>query len=448
MPIKILNKKYEVYNHTFNAKRKIIYPKNSLQIIKSLLYLKKNNITPLIISGKCGHGDKSFSSRSNYIISLEKFKRVIKIDTKKNIVKVEAGLNLYELFRILQKRKYMVFNVPGGKKISVGGAVSGNVHGRPQANNYNAFGDNVTYIKYIDKNFKVKKVYKNNIKINKIIGSFGLFGVITEVGLKISKINFKSQIKIEEKIYNVKDFEKFELKHKSFYGYLNFFDEKNFIGNFVSFSNDSSNYIQYKKKINFFYLINILKLDIFISAFINKFTLKIFYFLIFDIKKRFFSKKTILTYSSFEESLYFVNINNYLPYYFKKGMIEIQFSIKKKKFFKIINEIKKKQIKDSLFPIFFIIKKMHNYKKKYFFNFPKYNYCISLGYKKSDLLTNVNYFKSLYKIIFKNEGDIYLTKDETVLDLNNKFREKLKKKIAILSVSSNDFYQKLIRKYE
>ena len=82
--------------------------------------------------------------------------------------------------------------------------------------------------------------------------------------------------------------------------------------------------------------------------------------------------------------------------------------------------------------------------KKYFFNFPKYNYCISLGYKKSDLLTNVNYFKSLYKIIFKNEGDIYLTKDETVLDLNSKFRNKLKKKIAILSLSSNDFYQKLI----
>jgi hypothetical protein len=71
----------------------------------------------------------------------------------------------------------------------------------------------------------------------------------------------------------------------------------------------------------------------------------------------------------------------------------------------IINEIKKKQIKDSLFPIFFIIKKMHNYKKKYFFNFPKYNYCISLGYKKSDLLTNVNYFKSLYKIIFKNASE-------------------------------------------
>ena len=176
--------------------------------------------------------------------------------------------------------------------------------------------------------------------------------------------------------------------------------------------------------------------------------MKIFYFLIFDIKKLFFSKKRILTYSSFEESLYFVNINNYLPYYFKKGMIEIQFSIKKNNFFKTINEIKKEQFKDSVFPLFFIIKKMHNSKKKYFFNFPKYKYCISLGYKKSDLLTNAVYFKSLYKIIFKNKGDIYLTKDETVLDLNHKFRDKLKNKITILPVSSNDFYQKIFHKYE
>ena len=71
MPSKILNKKYEVYNQTFNGERKIIYPNNTLQIIKSLIYLKNNNITPLIISGKCGHGDKSFSSSTNYIISLE-----------------------------------------------------------------------------------------------------------------------------------------------------------------------------------------------------------------------------------------------------------------------------------------------------------------------------------------------------------------------------------------
>jgi hypothetical protein len=448
MPSKILNKKYEVYNQTFNGERKIIYPNNTLQIIKSLIYLKNNNITPLIISGKCGHGDKSFSSSTNFIISLEKLKRIIKIDTKKNIAKVEAGVNLYELFKILKKKKYMIFNIPGGKKISVGGAVSGNVHGRPQADNYNVFGDNVTYIKYIDKNFKVKKVYKNDIRINKLIGSFGLFGAIIEVGLKIFKINFKSQKKLEEKIHNIKDFKKFELIHKSFYGYINFFEKKNFVGNFVSFSNDNNNYIEHKKKFNLFYMINILKLDIFSSLFINKYVLRIFYFLIFNIKNLIFSKKKIYTHSSFEESLYFVNINNYLPYYFKKGMVEIQFSIKKNKFFKTVNEIKKRQFKDSVFPLFFIIKKMHKNKKKYFFNFPKYNYCISLGYKKNDLFTNIVYFKSLYKIIFKNEGDIYLTKDETVLNLNYKFRDKLKKKITTLPFSSNDFYQKIFHKYE
>jgi UDP-N-acetylenolpyruvoylglucosamine reductase len=441
---KKLNKEYHVYNRTFNGEKQILYPKNYFQIIKNLTDLKKNNITPLIISGKCGHGDKSYSSKNHYIISLRELKKIIKIDTKQNIVKVQAGVNLYKLFEILQRKKYMIFNIPGGKKISVGGAVSGNVHGRPQENNFNVFGDNVTYIKYIDKNFKIKIIHKKNIKIRKLIGSFGLFGIIIEVGLKIFKINFKSQKKIEEKIYNIKDFKKFESEYKSFYGYINFFNKKKFIGNFISFPANSNKYIKYKKKIDLFYFINIFKLDILISFIINKYTLKIFYFLIFNLKNIFFFNKKKISYTSLEESLYFVNINNYLPYYFKKGMIEIQFSVKKEKFFKIIHEIKNEQFKKSVFPLFFIIKKMQKTKDKYFFDFPKYNYCISLGYKKSDLLINKIYFKKLYEIIFKNKGNIYLTKDETVLDLNSTFKKKLKKKITITSSSSNDFYDKII----
>ena len=62
--------------------------------------------------------------------------------------------------------------------------------------------------------------------------------------------------------------------------------------------------------------------------------------------------------TNFENSIYFVNINTYLPYYFRKGMVEIQFSVNKKNLLKIINEIKNAQFKDSVFPIFFIVKKM------------------------------------------------------------------------------------------
>ena len=48
MPSKILNKKYEVYNQTFNGERKIIYPNNKkktkiIRNLKLIIQLNKMN---------------------------------------------------------------------------------------------------------------------------------------------------------------------------------------------------------------------------------------------------------------------------------------------------------------------------------------------------------------------------------------------------------------------
>ena len=99
-------------------------------------------------------------------------------------------------------------------------------------------------------------------------------------------------------------------------------------------------------------------------------------------------------------------------------MTEIQFSIPKKNIIKTINEIKNLQIDSNIFPYFFLVKKMNVSKGRYIFNFPKYNHCISLGFSKKPNQSYDNFFKSLYKIIYKNMGNIYVTKDETFLDYN------------------------------
>jgi UDP-N-acetylenolpyruvoylglucosamine reductase len=436
---------YKVYNHTYKAKRKILYPKNFSSLFKSLRYLKKLNIKPIIISGNCGHGDKSFLSESEYIVSLEKLNKVIRLNTKKKIVEVQAGVNLYNLFKLLQKKNYFVFNIPGGKKISVGGAVAGNVHGRPQLKNFTTFGDNIVYIKYIDENFKLKKVTNNNLIFKKLIGSLGIYGIIVEVGIKIFKIKHNLVKKIDKNILNTKDFIKYSSQNNSFYGFINYFEKKKIVGNFTFFDNSKANHsTQKKRKIDLLNLINIFKFDSLISFFINQYTLRIFYFAIFNLKNFVTFNKMKSSITNFENSIYFVNINTYLPYYFRKGMVEIQFSVNKKNLLKIINEIKNAQFKDSVFPIFFIVKKMHKIKENYFFQFPLYEYCISLGYTKEQTLENNAYFKKLYEIMFKNNCNLYITKDETVLNFSRNFKNKLKTKVKKLPYNSNDFYQKLL----
>ena len=87
---------------------------------------------------------------------------------------------------------------------------------------------------------------------------------------------------------------------------------------------------------------------------------------------------------------------------------------------------------------------MHKIKENYFFQFPLYEYCISLGYTKKQTLENNAYFKKLYKIMFKNNCNLYITKDGTVLNFSRNFKNKLKTKVKKLPYNSNDFYQKLL----
>ena len=239
---------YKVYNHTYKAKRKILFPTNLSSLFKSLKYLKKLNIKPVIISGSCGHGDKSFLSESEYIISLKKFNKIIKLNTKKKIVELQAGVNLYNLFKLLDKKHFFIFNIPGGKKISVGGAIAGNVHGRPQIKNYTTFGDNVVYIKYIDENFKLKKATRGNLIFKKIVGSLGLYGVIVEVGLKFFKKKNELVKKIDKNILNTKEFIKYSSKNSTFYGFINYFEKKEIVGNFTFFADVKENNPIQKKK--------------------------------------------------------------------------------------------------------------------------------------------------------------------------------------------------------
>ena len=210
--------------------------------------------------------------------------------------------------------------------------------------------------------------------------------------------------------------------------------------------NKDINEFKEKRKSDFFFkTINFFKIDIFLSYFINNFTLRFFYYLLFKYSKNLLLNKQELL--NHERNVYFVNINTYLPYYFRKGMIEIQFSIPKKNILNTINQLKSLQFKFKVFPFFFILKKMYISKGKYIFNFPKFNHCISLGFSKQAYLKNKVFFKYLYNLIYKNRGNIYITKDETFLHNNpkKKFINFCKNVLNINSTISSNFKEKLFK---
>ena len=126
-----IKKKNITHNLTLASDTTFYYPKNYDDLKKLLIYLKNIKKKVLIKSGGCGYGDKSNLQESEYAISLSKLNKIIKFDKKRKTVTAQAGISIYELFFYLKEKEHIIFNVPGGKSVSLGGGISGNVHGRP-----------------------------------------------------------------------------------------------------------------------------------------------------------------------------------------------------------------------------------------------------------------------------------------------------------------------------
>jgi len=389
------------YNLTEFTKGKFFYPEN-IKEIKHLIKTQKRKF--LIKSGGCGHGDKSSLTGDVNIISLKKFNKILRFNKKRNTITAQAGAYLIDITKVLKSSGYYLFNIPGGQSVSLGGAISGNVHGRLSNKKFANFGDNLISFKIIDSSRKVKIVTRRNKLFNLIVGGLGYYGLIVEATLKIQKIKNYFFNENHHYILNLNEFYDFEKKNKKYYGYINYFSE-NYEFNVRTLLKSSSN-----KKNSNFYNLNDKKLPSFVSKFVSKITLKILYFYLFRLKRfYFFRKKTI----PFEKAIYVSNYINNLPRFFKSGYLEIQFSVQYKYLIKTINQLKELIKIYNVNPVFFILKKLDKSSKKYSFNFPIYNHSISLGFSKEQFKKNKNFFKIFYKTLNNNICNIYVTKDET-----------------------------------
>ena len=214
------------YNHTLKAKRTILYPKSIKEIKTIFIYLKSKKKKVLIRTGGCGHGDKTQLSSSDYVISLKNLNKIKKINKAKGTALIEAGANLFTIFKHLEKKGLKIFNIPGGKNVSLGGAISGNVHGRPFSSGYAVFGDNIISIKVLNNEGKILILNRNSKDFSKVVGGLSLFGIILEAKIKIFKLNKVSYNLSHYPISSEKEFKNFDQKIKFFYGYINFFAKK------------------------------------------------------------------------------------------------------------------------------------------------------------------------------------------------------------------------------
>ena len=404
-------------------------------------YPKNLNSLKRLIDKKCiargngrSYGDSSL--QPNLTIDMKNFNKFYYFDDINGLVKVQSGLILNDLLKIIVPKGWFVPVSPGTKFVTIGGMVASNVHGK----NHHKVGGFINYVKSLTIINEHKKIITCSKKINKILfkstfGGMGLTGVIIDITFKLKKI--KNSF-INQKIFCTKDLKdtlkNLKKTYKSTYtvGWIDCSKKNKNFGRSVIFTGEHN---QDENKELIYIKDKELTLPGFDYSFLlNSFTIKLFNF--FYYKYNFLKKKkNIVNYNSYFYPLDLIKNWNIL--YGEKGFFQYQFFIQEKIAYKGIKEILNIVQQNTTVSFLTTIKYMG--KDSSILAFSDKGFTLALDFKYT--IYNLNLAEKLDTLIVKYKGRIYLTKDsrmskkkfnKTYKNLNffkNKIRTKKNKSV-------------------
>ncbi len=165
---------------------------NTVQDIRSILRDAKANRTFVSI---CGHkhsmGGQQFATDA-FLLEMRAMNRVLSFDKARGIIEVEAGIEWPELLGFLRKTQEgeekqwgIMQKQTGADRLSIGGALASNVHGRglqlkPIIDQVESF----TLITHTGELLNCSR--QENAELFRLgIGGYGLFGIVTTVRLRL-----------------------------------------------------------------------------------------------------------------------------------------------------------------------------------------------------------------------------------------------------------------------
>ncbi len=389
--------------------KSIFYPRNNSAILD---FFKKKEIKNIIPRGKArSYGD---SALAEYIISLDKYFKFIKLDQRTGYLECSCNISIEELNEYTINKGWFLNVSSGTKFVTIGGAIASDIHGK----NHHVDGSFCDYLN----NFKIitaeGKLFKCSKNLNRDLfkatcGGMGLTGLIITANIRLQKIQSSN---IDVGIYKVRDLnnllEKFEtLKHNKYLiSWIDHFSLKNNKLNSIVFTGNHSNdkILSYKSKKSIFVPSKLFK--IFLKDSFVKLFNKIYFFFFF--KKKSFTQSM----SSFFYPLDL--IKNWNELYGKKGFVQIQLLIKKKPYITIKKILsffyKKKKIS------YLTTLKKLGPRNGNFLSFSEYGFTITMDFRMTKNFEII--YKEFEKLMGGDDIKIYLTKDSLMSE--NFFKKK------------------------
>ena len=368
---------------------------NSKQSISGLLKQK------IIARGNGrSYGDSGLYKNYACMKNLNKF---IKFDEKKGILNAYAGITLDEILQLTVPKGWFLSITPGTKYITLGGAVSSDVHGKNHHNS-GSFSDSVIEMEFIGADKKKRTITPKDELFKYICGGMGLMGIIVSVKIKLIKINSAYVNQTTYKANNINEmFELFENHSKAEYSvaWLDCSKKGTNMGRGLFITGefcDDKNFNMPKpknKSLPFFYK----------SWMLNKLSIKLFNLLYFVKNTHKVATKKV------DYNTYFYpldNISNWNQMYGNNGFIQYQCVIPENSAKDGIAELLNEIANYGNGSFLSVLKKFRT-ENKNILSFPMAGYTLALDFKVQSGLDPV--IKNLDNIVKKYNGRIYLAKD-------------------------------------
>lgn len=169
-----------------------VYTPNTVQDLRAILQSAKTNRTPLSICGRRhSMGGQQFGA-NHMLVDMTSMNRVLHFDSERGAVEVESGIEWPALMDHLRKAQEgearqwgIVQKQTGADKLSIGGALASNVHGRglkfkPIIDQIESF----TLLNHAGEILRCSR-RENGELFRLVIGGYGLFGIVTSVKLRL-----------------------------------------------------------------------------------------------------------------------------------------------------------------------------------------------------------------------------------------------------------------------
>ncbi len=163
---------------------KYFQPENESEIISIIKEAAAERLKVRVAGA--GHSWSRVAMTDGYLMNLDLYNHVIRIDKDRCQVHVQAGIRLKELNRVLEENGMSLTNLGSVSEQSIAGAISTGTHGTGIS--FGCLATQVITMKVILANGEILQLNENDERLNAFRVSVGWLGIITEVTLQCSTV--------------------------------------------------------------------------------------------------------------------------------------------------------------------------------------------------------------------------------------------------------------------